>query len=77
MVSSDYVARMQFYLQTHFTCEYTGKTGLTYFEAAASEEHESQSTQFKFPDPLKPRVLQSAQFRTLSFCPSCFVVPFC
>jgi len=54
---------MSFFLQKIFTCEYTGKSGLDYFQALDSEFEESKKTQLKFPDPLKPKVLRACQFR--------------
>jgi hypothetical protein len=63
-----YSARMSFFLQKIFTCEYTGKSGLDYFQALDSEFEESKKTQLKFPDALKPKVLRACQFRT-SFIP--------
>lgn len=46
-----------------FTCEYTGKSGLTFFGAIESEQKESEKTQLAFPDVLKPRVLRACHFR--------------
>jgi len=46
-----------------FTCEYTGKSGLNFFQALESEQTESQKTQAAFPDVLKPRVLRACHFR--------------
>lgn len=48
-----------------FTCEYTGKSGLTFFGAIESEQKESEKTQLAFPDVLKPRVLRACHFRKL------------
>lgn len=51
-----------------FTCEYTGKSGLNFFNALESEISESEKTQRNFPDVLKPRVLRACHFRKfLSF----------
>lgn len=59
----DYAERMRFYLQKIFTCELTGKSNIDFFDALDSEERESARTQNAFPNSLKPRVLQSCQWR--------------
>lgn len=56
---------MTFYLQKTFVCEYSGKSGLDYFEALDHEYEESQKTQEKFPDVIKPKVLRACQYRKL------------
>lgn len=45
-----------------FTCEVTGKTGLTFFQALASEREEALAIHRVFPPPLKTPILKSVQF---------------
>lgn len=47
---------------SEFTCEVTGKTGLTFFEALASEREEALAIHRVFPPPLKTPILKSVQF---------------
>ena len=65
--TSSYSQRMQFYLQKVFVDEYSGKSGIDYFEALDTEFEESKKTSDKFPDALKPKVLRACQFRE---CPA-------
>lgn len=50
-------------MEPNFTCELTGKSGLTYFGAVESEQNESYKIQQAFPDRLKPKVLRACHFR--------------
>lgn len=61
-----YAARMSFYRLKQFQCEVTGKSGLDYFQALESEQHEAQTMHSRFPEPLKPAVLKAVQWRTSS-----------
>ncbi|KZT06884.1 chromatin remodeling complex protein [Laetiporus sulphureus 93-53] len=60
-----YVARMSFYRLKQFQCEVTGKSGLDYFEALASERQEAQTMHTRFPGPLKPAVLKAVQWQVM------------
>lgn len=55
--------RISYYMEPIFTCEYTGKSSLNFFQALESENLESEKTQKLFPDVLKPRVLRACHFR--------------
>ncbi|KAL2222021.1 chromatin remodeling complex WSTF-ISWI, large subunit [Thermoascus aurantiacus ATCC 26904] len=61
-----YLQRMDFYKQRRFTCEITGHSGLTFFEALDSEMDESREVQNTFPDALKEPILRRIQFSTVS-----------
>ena len=65
--------RISYYMEPIFTCEYTGKSGLNFFQALESEQLESEKTQKAFPDVLKPRVLRACHFR--EFFNSFFPLP--
>ncbi|PKI85104.1 hypothetical protein MVES_000771 [Malassezia vespertilionis] len=52
-----------YYHQRIFQCELSGKSSLTYFEAAHSEEQQTLAIQRQFPDPLKVPVLNAVQFQ--------------
>ncbi|KAF2686344.1 glycosyltransferase family 57 protein [Lentithecium fluviatile CBS 122367] len=58
-----YLNRRDFYLQKNFTCESTGHTGYTYFEAMESETEASKEIDSIFPEGLRSRVLEFVQFR--------------
>ncbi|SCZ87519.1 BZ3500_MvSof-1268-A1-R1_Chr2-2g04985 [Microbotryum saponariae] len=58
-----YSARMTYLLSRIFTCEYSGKSGLDYFQALDSERNESRIVRERFPAELKGKVLKSIQFR--------------
>ncbi|GAA5995905.1 uncharacterized protein JCM10292_004821 [Rhodotorula paludigena] len=60
-----YAARLTFLLTRQFQCEYSGKSGLDYFNALQSEKAESKVVRERFPDPLKGRVLASVQFQVM------------
>lgn len=59
-----YAARLSYYHQRIFQCELSGKSNLTYFEAAESEAQQTRAIQSQFPDALKVPVLRAAQFQT-------------
>jgi bromodomain adjacent to zinc finger domain protein 1A len=59
-----YAARMSFYRRKQFQCEVTGKSGLDYFQALESEQHEARTMHSRFPEPLKAAVLKAVQWRT-------------
>ena len=58
-----YAARMSFYRRKQFQCEVTGKSGLDYFQALESEQHEARTMHSRFPEPLKAAVLKAVQWR--------------
>ncbi|GAA99661.1 uncharacterized protein L969DRAFT_48254 [Mixia osmundae IAM 14324] len=57
-----YAQRVAYLQQRIFTCEHTGKAGLDYFQAVASERAESKLVNDRFPDQLKHRVLAACNF---------------
>ncbi|KAI9737182.1 MAG: hypothetical protein M1834_000775 [Cirrosporium novae-zelandiae] len=61
-----YLHRMDFYKQRRFICEITGHSGLTFFEALASETTGSKEVNAAFPEPLKGPILRRVQFSTIS-----------
>ena len=56
---------MSFYRRKQFQCEVTGKSGLDYFQALESEQHEARTMHSRFPEPLKAAVLKAVQWRAL------------
>ncbi|KAJ4486334.1 chromatin remodeling complex protein [Lentinula aciculospora] len=60
-----YAARMSFYRLKQFQCEVTGKSGLDYFQALASERSEAETLHSRFSEPLKPAVLKAVQFQVV------------
>ncbi|TCD64001.1 hypothetical protein EIP91_004703 [Steccherinum ochraceum] len=60
-----YAARMSFYRMKHFQCEVTGKSGLDYFQALESEQHEARTMHSRFPEPLKSAVLKAVQWQVM------------
>jgi hypothetical protein len=54
---------MSFYRQKQFQCEVTGKSGLDFFQAVASEKQEARTLHARFSEPLKAAVLKSVQWR--------------
>lgn len=54
---------MSFYRLKQFQCEVTGKSGLDYFQALESEQHEARTMHSRFPEPLKAAVLKAVQWR--------------
>jgi hypothetical protein len=65
LLGSDYIARQLFYRKRQWTCEVTGKTGLTYEEALQSES-KAQDFLRKVPESIQRGVLQLVQFSTTS-----------
>lgn len=63
LTCSQYAARLSYYHQRIFQCELSGKSNLTYFEAAESEAQHMLAIQRRFPDPLKMPVLRAVQFQ--------------
>jgi len=61
-----YLRRRDFYHQRHFTCEITGHSGLTFFDALESETQGSRELDSTFPEPLRGPVLRKVQFSTIS-----------
>ncbi|GMM54533.1 Itc1 protein [Maudiozyma humilis] len=59
-----YLERLDFYMKHHFTCEITGTSCLTFFQALDSEE-----TQFKFVEEKFPLKLREPVARFLHFNP--------
>ena len=57
---------MSYYLTKQFQCDVTGKSGLDYFQALESEQHEARTLHSRFPEPLKAAVLRSVQWRKCS-----------
>lgn len=62
----DYLARMDFYKRRKFVCEITGSSGLTYFEAHASEQKEYAETDANFPEALREHILKFLLFNTIT-----------
>ncbi|EKM60973.1 uncharacterized protein PHACADRAFT_110936 [Phanerochaete carnosa HHB-10118-sp] len=60
-----YAARMSFYRRKQFQCEVTGKSGLDYFQALESEQHEARTMHSRFPEPLKAAVLKAVQWQVV------------
>ncbi|KAI0036698.1 chromatin remodeling complex protein [Vararia minispora EC-137] len=60
-----YAARISFYRLKQFQCEVTGKSGLDYFEALQSEKSEARIMHLRFPEPLKPAILQAVQWQVM------------
>ncbi|KAJ3758377.1 chromatin remodeling complex protein [Lentinula raphanica] len=60
-----YAARMSFYRLKQFQCEVTGKSGLDYFQALASERLEAETLHSRFSEPLKPAILKAVQFQVV------------
>ncbi|KAE8454128.1 hypothetical protein EG329_005052 [Mollisiaceae sp. DMI_Dod_QoI] len=61
-----YLARMDFYKQRRFICQITGHSGLTFFDALASELAGAQEVEQAFPEALKGPILRRVQFQTIS-----------
>lgn len=62
----DYLARMDFYKRHKFLCEITGSSGLTYFEAYASEQKEYAETDANFPESLREHILKFLLFNKVT-----------
>lgn len=61
-----YLKRRDFYHLKEFTCEITGHSGLTFFDALESETQGSRELDATFPEPLRAPVLRKVQFSTIS-----------
>jgi hypothetical protein len=61
-----YCQRMDWYKQKRFTCEVSGRSGMTFFDALRSESAGSREVEQAFPDALKGPVLKRVQFSTTS-----------
>ncbi|KIV99403.1 hypothetical protein, variant 1 [Verruconis gallopava] len=56
--------RRDFYWQKDFTCEITGHSNLTFFDAYESETASLRQLDIQFPEPLREPILKKAQFTT-------------
>ncbi|KAF2803453.1 uncharacterized protein BDZ99DRAFT_526382 [Mytilinidion resinicola] len=61
-----YLARRDFYSQRKFTCNATGHSGLTFFEALESEMDTVKEIDSFFPEALRSRMLHYVQFQRTS-----------
>ncbi|KAJ9639485.1 hypothetical protein H2201_002858 [Coniosporium apollinis] len=61
-----YLDRRDYYKQRKFTCEITGHSGLTFFQARDSETQGSKALQSTFPEALRDPVLRRVQFSPIS-----------
>lgn len=61
-----YLQRMDWYKLKRFTCEVSGRSGLSFFDALRSETAGSREVDQAFPDALKGPVLKRVQFSTTS-----------
>ncbi|KIW59642.1 hypothetical protein PV05_04078 [Exophiala xenobiotica] len=61
-----YLERMDFFKSKRFTCEVTGRSGLTFFDALRSEQAGSKEIDEAFPQALREPVLRRVQFSTTS-----------
>lgn len=61
-----YLHRMDWYKQKRFTCEVSGRSGMSFFDASRSETAGSREVDQAFPDALKGPVLKRVQFSTTS-----------
>lgn len=61
-----YLERMDFFKSKKFTCEVSGRSGLTYFDALRSEQAGSKEIDEAFPHALREPVLRRVQFSTTS-----------
>ncbi|SCU93371.1 LANO_0E03708g1_1 [Lachancea nothofagi CBS 11611] len=62
---NDYLKRMDFYMQHQFTCEITGTSFLTFFEALNSEETQFRLVEEKFPLKLREPVAKFVHFNEI------------
>ncbi|KAI9728761.1 MAG: hypothetical protein M1828_002867 [Chrysothrix sp. TS-e1954] len=65
----DYLERYDYYMQAcakKFTCEITGHTGMTYWDAFKSEREGSKEVETNFPERLRGPVLSKVNFSTIS-----------
>ena len=61
-----YLERMDFFKSKRFTCEVSGRSGLTFFDALRSEQAGSREIDEAFPQALREPVLRRVQFSTIS-----------
>lgn len=61
-----YLERMDFFKSKRFTCEVSGRSGLTFFDALRSEQAGSREIDEAFPQALREPVLRRVQFSTTS-----------
>ncbi|KAG0663138.1 hypothetical protein C6P44_001980 [Monosporozyma unispora] len=61
----EYLERLDFYTRHHFTCEITGASCLTFFEALDSEESQFKYVEEKFPLKLREPVARYLHFNTV------------
>ncbi len=61
-----YLQRMDWYKQKRFTCEVSGRSGMSFLDALRSEKAGSREVDQAFPDALKGPVLRRVQFSTTS-----------
>ena len=61
-----YLERMDFLKSKRFTCEVSGRSGLTFFDALRSEQAGSREIDEAFPQALREPVLRRVQFSTVS-----------
>lgn len=62
----DYLARMDFYKRHKFSCEISGSSCLTFFEAYASEQKEYADADANFPESLREHILKFLQFNKVT-----------
>lgn len=62
----DYLARLDFYKRHKFSCEITGSSCLTFFEAYASEQKEYADADANFPESLREHILKFLQFNKVT-----------
>ncbi|SCU93200.1 LADA_0G01838g1_1 [Lachancea dasiensis] len=62
---TEYLERMDFYLSHQFTCEITGTSFLTFFEALNSEETQFRLVEEKFPLKLREPVAKFMHFNEI------------
>ncbi|KAK5050601.1 hypothetical protein LTR84_003883 [Exophiala bonariae] len=61
-----YLERMDFFKSKRFTCEVSGRSGLSFFDALRSEQAGSREIDEAFPQALREPVLRRVQFSTTS-----------
>ena len=61
----EFLDRMDFYTRHHFTCEITGASCLTFFEALESEETQFKHVEEKFPLKLREPVARFLHFNRI------------
>ncbi|WPK25862.1 hypothetical protein PUMCH_003195 [Australozyma saopauloensis] len=62
----EYLARMDFYKRHQFSCEITGASGLTYFDAYAVEQKEYKECDANFPESLREHILKFLLFNKVT-----------